>query len=187
MSVPQQLPNLVKFFTAIRKPQRDYMNFLATVQGLTETQTVYELVTRAVAVFLSRRPWEKDPDFEWVRPESYYLLSGGIRHSNKDWLSFNCKLGDIKSSDGGVIRSKDLVKALDKLAADVVVPWLRGKKLLTHGKGQNATYYTIIVWMLTELYPESVYRRPVATPAMVGLDELNFPLKAGKAKSATHA
>lgn len=189
MSVPPQLPNLVKFFTAIRKPQREYMNFLATVEGLTETKTVYELVTRSVAVFLARRPWESDPNWEWVRPQTYYQQINNERHPNGDWMSFNCKLGDIKSADGRTIHSKDLVKALDRLAENVVVPWLKEKGLLTHGKGQNATYYSIIVWMLTELYPETVYRRPKAQLATVNIGDIDFSIKgaAAKSKRPTHA
>lgn len=167
MAPPPKLPNLVKFFTAIRKPQREHLNHLATVKGLTDTETVYELVSRGIAIFLARRPWETEPDFTWVKPESYYTMVGGKRYSNKDWVNFNCKIGDIASADGGMIRSRDLLKELDGLVHNVAIPWLRARGLLTHGKAQNTVYYTIICWMLDNLYPEAMYPRPIARPLAV--------------------
>ena len=181
MSMSPHLPNLTKFYTAIREPQRDYLNYLSTIEGLTHTKTVYELVTRGVAAFLAAQPWEKDAGFEWIKPESYYTLVAGKRHRNGDWLSFNCKLGDIPSEEGAIIKCKDIMKTLDRLASTVVIPWLSSRNRHTHGNGQNTVYYTAICWMIDELYPESVYRRPAAKPVTVSLAALQSVMNPGRA------
>lgn len=150
--------NAIVLHSAIRRSQRDRVQSLASNRAITKTGTVAELMTIALAHFLAKRPYQ-DPAWTWSRPEAYYRFDGYItkqladgssctvrnRLPNADWLAWHPEVVDL-TVEGQVVSSTLLVERL-KAVADTL------PKSRPSETGVSWAMYSVLVWMLEELFP----------------------------------
>lgn len=140
--------NALSLHTTVRDEQRAYLRRLALVPGVAGTGTVDELLTAALAGFLTKRPFEHS-GWEWKRPEGPYTWVNGRREKNTGWVSIHPRFVDFQIGPS-VIESKDLVEQLRKVTA--LVPRIRSTD-----SGMSTLLHSFIDWTLTVLYPPERY------------------------------
>ncbi len=163
MSMSKSLDNIRTLHTYVRTVEREYLNHLVTIPGLTKTATVHELLSAAAAEFLHQKPWLHDPEndasldrgFTWIQPGTPKLHFDGELLQNGDLVPYMAKVGDVTWCKYGGIRSEDIARQLKSLAQSAAIPSLG--QYFTHGSGQNTTVYTMILWTIHNLYPPSVF------------------------------
>ncbi|WP_137917095.1 hypothetical protein [Hydrogenophaga sp. 2FB] len=158
MSVPQSLNNLVRITTRLQEGDRAFINQLKLVKGLTQTNTAYEVNSVGVARFLEASPW-RDPNWEWIKPETNVTKVGGVSHQYLDWVSYASKIGDFSDSRGKLIKSEYLAAQMEWVGRNVVVPALEETVGNSHGDGKETAYHNAIKWMLEAVYGN--YPRPL--------------------------
>lgn len=158
MPMPPLNPNTIEVHTAVLRQQRDYLMRLASTPGLTRTGTLTELFSYAAANFLTTKPYEK-PGWEWIRPQGYYRYVNGERIHNGDWIALNPGICDIEV-EGETLSSERIVASL-RAVAHKYVP-----KLRSNDTGMNSLLHTLIVWVVSELYPPAKFAPRMSAPKM---------------------
>jgi hypothetical protein len=166
----------IELHSAIRRSQRDRVQSLAANRAITKTGTVAELMTIALAHFLARRPYS-DAGWTWIRPEAYYRFAGYItkqlpdgststvrnRLPNADWLAWHPEVVDL-TVGGQVLSSALLVERL-KSVADTL------PKSKPSETGVSWAMYSVLVWMLEELFPLTPAEMDLAKDSTSKLDQ----------------
>lgn len=171
MSRPPINHNVLVSHIDLPRETRDYLSLLARRQELCPTGTVTELVSQGTVAFLAAKPWLAE-DWKWSRAGSHLKWVKGKRVPHPDWVLFHMRLADT-TVNGAKVSSDDVVQALRDLA--VAVP-----KRTRTDTGMSAVYFSLIQWIVTELFPPAQYAAPVYASPVQGFGIPDFLKKATK-------
>jgi hypothetical protein len=149
MGKPLLNPNVATLHVYMPALMQAYLTELAVKPGVTNTRTKTELTTRIMVAFLSVKPW-LEKGWEWKRPSAHYVKVDGVRQANPEWVLLHVRLQDIEVG-GKLIKSDDIVAALEKVARDLV------PKRSAIDTGMSSLQYTALLWGTTVMFDPRKY------------------------------